>query len=39
VARDLRHGNAGFLGQPFDRFGKAQAFGQHHELKDVAVLA
>jgi len=35
----LRHDDAGFLGQPLDGFGEAQAVRQHDELEDVAVLA
>jgi hypothetical protein len=35
----FRYGSAGFLSQPFRRFGKAQALGQHNELENVAVLA
>ena len=40
VAKNLLgHWHASFGGKSFDRFGKAQALGQHHELEDIAVLA
>src|SRR5262249_54423854 len=37
--RDLGQGQAGFGGEPLDRLRKREAFGEHHEVEDRAVLA
>ena len=39
LGRDFRQCDAGHLREAFDRFGKGDAFGQHDEIENRAVLA